>query len=397
MTDSEIEALSTDLESDRVERKESVSSPARIREAICAFANDLPGHDQPGVIIVGLKDDGSCSHLPITDSLLRQLSDMKTDGNITPFPSLTVQKRMLRGCEVAVVIVQCSEAPPVRYRGRVCVRVGPRRDYATPEEERRLTERRRASDLPFDARPVRSAELTELDEEFFLKSYLPQLLPEDILAENRRTVREQLASVRFLSPGPDGRPTAAGLLTVGRDPTRFLPGAYVQFVRFAGMQLTDPIKDSEEISGPMAEMMLRLDDKMRANIAVSSEITSGPIETRRPDFPITALQQFVNNAVLHRTYEGTNSPVRINWFDDRVEIHSPGGPYGHVSVRNFGISGVTDYRNPHLAEAMKTLGFVQKFGVGIPIARDALLKNGSPSPELLVEPSHVLVVVRRRP
>ena len=84
-------------ESDRVEFKEilSRSTSEDIRNAICAFANDLPDHGQPGVAVVGLQDDGSVAGLTVTDELLRQLADMKTDGNIVPLPSMTVEKRTL--------------------------------------------------------------------------------------------------------------------------------------------------------------------------------------------------------------------------------------------------------------------------------------------------------------
>jgi ATP-dependent DNA helicase RecG len=68
-----------------------------------------------------------------------------------------------------------------------------------------------------------------------------------------------------------------------------------------------------------------------------------------------------------------------------------------VTRRNFGQPGITDYRNPHLAEAMKNLGYVQRFGVGIQIARRELEKNGDPPPEFTVEDTHVLVTVKRRP
>jgi len=64
--------------------------------------------------------------------------------------------------------------------------------------------------------------------------------------------------------------------------------------------------------------------------------------------------------------------VRVYWFDDRIEIHNPGGPFGSVTPENFGQPGVTDYRNPNLAEALRALGYVQRFGAGIAIARKAL-------------------------
>ena len=147
----------------------------------------------------------------------------------------------------------------------------------------------------------------------------------------------------------------------------------------------------------MAELLRRLDDVLEAHNAVSTSITTGPIEIKRPEYPLPALQQLSRNAVLHRTYEGTNAPVRIYWFSDRIEMHSPGGPYGQVTQENFGQPGVTDYRNPHLAEAMNVLGYVQRFGVGIQIARQELARNGNPPPEFDVQASYVLVTVRRHP
>jgi ATP-dependent DNA helicase RecG len=82
------------------------------------------------VLFVGVRDDGTPCGLAITDELLRSLADMKTDGNIAPPPTLTVEKRIVRGAEVAVVTVWPSDSPPVRYRGRVWVRTGPRRSLA---------------------------------------------------------------------------------------------------------------------------------------------------------------------------------------------------------------------------------------------------------------------------
>ena len=110
MRDEQLESLLLDLESDRVERKESLSDTGKIRQAICAFANDMPNHGEPGVIFIGASDDGSCAELAVTDELLRTLADMRSDGNILPLPSMTVQKQTIRECEMAVVSVQPSDA-----------------------------------------------------------------------------------------------------------------------------------------------------------------------------------------------------------------------------------------------------------------------------------------------
>jgi ATP-dependent DNA helicase RecG len=395
MNDQELEVLLKDLESDRVERKASISEKDKLRQAVCAFANDLPNHQNSGVLFIGVYDDGSCANLPITDQLLLTLSDMRSDGNITPFPTMTVQKRTLDGCEIAVVIVEPADAPPVRHSGRVWVRIGPRRATATREEERRLTEKRRAKDLPFDIAPLLSTNIDDLDLEYFCKTYLPSSLASEILEENHRSVDEQLRSMRFMTAGEPSYPTILGLLVIGKSPRQFIPGAYIQFLRIDGIELGDPIKDQKEIDGPLPEMLRMLDETFQVNISVSSNIAAQPIEIRYPDYPVVALQQLARNAVLHRNYEGTNAPIRIYWFSDRIEIHSAGGPFGQVNRHNFGQPGITDYRNTYIAEAMKNLGYVQKFGMGIQLARRELGKNGNPPPEFNVEDAHVLVIVRK--
>ena len=394
MEDQELEILLKDIESDRTERKASASDGDKIRQAICAFANDMPNHRAPGVVFVGVHDNGTFASLPITDRLLRTLADMRSDGNILPIPTLKVQKRRLLGEECAVIVVEPSDAPPVRYKGQVWIRVGPRRAIATVEEERRLTERRRAKDLTFDLKAIETASLSDLDRDLFSDVYLPSALPLEVIEENRRTVEEQMQSLRFLSAGPDPKPTTIGVLAVGLDPRSILPGAYIQFVRFDGSEVTDPIKDQKEIEGPLSNLLDRLDEVFLAHISVATDVTSATRESRRPDFPIVALQQLSRNAILHRNYEGTNTPVRIHWFTNHLEILSPGGPFGQVTRENFGRPGVTDYRNPHLAEAMKNLGYVQRFGIGIELARKELEKNGNPPPEFDPQDSYVLVTLR---
>ncbi len=81
-----------------------------------------------------------------------------------------------------------------------------------------------------------------------------------------------------------------------------------------------------------------------------------------------AIHQIIYNAVFHRDYESNNSPIRVYWFNDRVEMYNPGGPYGMVTIDNLGMPGITDYRNPNPGEVLNNFGFIQAFGRGIPIA-----------------------------
>jgi ATP-dependent DNA helicase RecG len=387
----DLEILLDNLESDLVERKESAANPERIRQAICAFANDLPCHRRPGYIFVGVHDNGAPTNLAITDDLLLTLAGMRDDGNILPVPSLVVEKLTLKGSSVAIVEVQPSDAPPVRLRGQVWIRVGPRRAIATMEEERRLTERQVAGVHTFDRRPCLGATLEDILVESFKEQYLPAVVSREVIAENQRTAQEQLASLRLFDPRRNC-PTNAGILLLGEDPLEFIPGAYIQFVRFDGDTLAAPVQDQKEVGGNLMTQLLQLDNLIPLQIRTARQQASGLQHQEKPDYPLVAIREFALNAVMHRTYEATNAPIRINWFNHRVEVQSPGGLYGQVNASNF--ERASDYRNPVLAEAMKGLGYVERFGAGIARAQAALRANGNPPAEFTIEPTHVLVVVK---
>lgn len=395
MTDDELERLLADLESDCVERKESLSDGDKIRQALCAFANDLPSHGTPGVLFVGVDDKGKPTGMTITDQMLQHLASMRNDGNILPFPAMTVQKRHLLGQDTIVVTVDPAEAPPVRFKGTVWVRIGPRRAIASPQEERILSERRRHRDAPYDIYPLRDVDFEELDTGLFQDTYLLSAVTESVRQENNRSLAEQMASLRLVEPGVNPVPTVLGLLAVGKRPRRHLPMAYISFLRLGGTELASEVVTAHDLSGPLPRLMPQIDELLQLHVMTRIDITSGDKEQQYPDFPLSALVQIVRNAVMHRIYEGTNAPIRIYWYSDRIEIISPGGPFGRVTTENFGQPGINDYRNPHLAEAMRILGYAQHFGVGIQIAREALARNGNPPLEFRIEPHTVVATIRR--
>jgi ATP-dependent DNA helicase RecG len=396
LTDIQLIALLGDLESDRVERKEAWtgSAPEKAREAVCAFANDLPNHQQPGVIFIGVRDDGSPANTPITDQLLLTLADIKSDGRIVPPPTLTVGKRNLMGNDLAVVSVWPADAPPVRFNGRIWIRIGPRRGLASAQDERILNERRRHRDIPYDIQPVSSASLADLSRSYFEETYLPNACAEDVLAANDRSYEQRLAACRMIVAADDPSPTVLGILTLSINPQHWLPGAYVQFLRIQGTEWSDPIIDEATIRGRLERMIERIDDLIKSHNRIAVDITSSPQEQRSFTYPPEALQQLARNAVMHRAYEGSNTPVRIYWFDDHVEIISPGGPYGEVTPENFGQPGISSYRNPHIAEALRVLNLVQRFGVGISIAQSSLRANGNPPASFQVEPATIFARIK---
>lgn len=397
-TDEQLVAMLDDLESDLVERKRNFEGEVRekARQAVCAFANDLPNHNRPGVLFLGAEDDGSPSNLEISDNLLLALADIKTDGQILPLPALFVEKKTLKGAEMAVVSVLPSDMPPVKYKGRIWIRIGPRRGYACDQDERILCEKRLHKSIPFDLQSIPSSTTNDLSKSLFENEYLPANFPADVLATDARTYEERLSSCRMIVSTTDTTPTILGILTLGKTPQDYLPGAYIQFLRIDGEELCDRVSDQQIIDGTLSEMLRRTDEKLKAHNNISLDMLSSSTHIVDAQYPLPALQQILYNAVLHRTYERTNAPVRIYWYNDRIEIHSPGGPFGNVTIENFGQPGITDYRNPNIAAALKAYGFVQSFGRGIATARKEMGRNGNPAPTFEVNESAIVCTLRRK-
>ena len=209
LTDEELTLLLNDVESDRAERKQAWAgnAPEKVRQAVCAFANDLPHHGQPGIVFIGANDDGSPANIDVTDQLLKTLADIKTDGKTVPPPTLTVQKRFVKGAHMAVMTVWPADAPPVRYEGRIWIRIGPRRGHASAQDERILNEKRRYGDKHFESHPVRGAGLSDLSRAIFEQEYLPNAVAPDMLAANARSYEQRLASCGMIASVDEPVPT----------------------------------------------------------------------------------------------------------------------------------------------------------------------------------------------
>jgi ATP-dependent DNA helicase RecG len=391
MNSQDLERLLRSDETDRVEKTRAGTDTDKFGEAICAFANDLPGAGERGYLFVGANPDGTASGLSITDQLLQNLAALRTDGNLIPPPSMVVQRVALGGGEMAVVEVQPSVHVPVRYKQRIWVRIGPRRGMANPEDERVLLERRQARSTSWDMQACEGAALDDLALDLFTLQYRPRAVDRRVIDENHRPITQQLSALRLYNDRGTIGPTHAGVLTLGQDPLAFIPGAYVQFVRYQGQDKLDVVQE-RRVTGDLLTVLRGLDE-IAVSLANERPVRDPLAERVAYDWPPATLHELFVNAVVHRSYLAT-APVQISAFDDRVEILSPGGLFG-MTPEDF--PRATGYRNPALAEAARVLGFANRYGRGIDAADAALRRNGSAPLRFDVRTSFFLAIVERRP
>lgn len=317
ITKKELLQMLSDTESYNIERTESTGNMDKFCQAICAFSNDISGSGKNGYLIIGAKDNGELSGLQVDDKLLLQIANIRTEGNILPQPIMTVEKFHFDEGDVLVAEVQPSEFPPVRYRGRVWVRVGPRKITATEAEEKILTERRLSNVRTFDAMPCLGTSIDDLDVALIHKEFLPKAVAEDILAEDKRDITDQLSSLGLYDLRYNCQ-TNGAIVLFGKNPERHVHGAYIQYVRFKGKDRAGDILNEHKFSGNLFRVLPKIDAFVETSISQKRPI---PVSVLREEtvskYPYWATRELLMNAIMHRDYEG-NAPIQFYEYDGRV-------------------------------------------------------------------------------
>jgi ATP-dependent DNA helicase RecG len=184
---------------------------------------------------------------------------------------------------------------------------------------------------------------------------------------------------------PSGLPTVAGMLLFGKRPQQFLPQAGVLIVRFEGTSVREAARYAQryarrvEIVGPAARMIERTWEVLFEEIHHQPRV-EGLQRQETYDYPPEAVREALVNAICHRDYSIQGQRVEIRLFDDRMEIMSPGGLPGHITLEN--ILDEHYSRNPRLVRGLYYWGYIEELGQGMDIIYDSMSRDHHPPPQL---------------
>jgi len=174
-------------------------------------------------------------------------------------------------------------------------------------------------------------------------------------------------------------PTYAAVALFGYKPRRFMPGLYVQYVRFLGEDVTSEVENELQLEGNYCELLPRLESLLELSVIKKRPVFVSILrEEMVNNYPYYAIRELLLNACMHRDLQ-SNTPLRFYEFASHLEILNAGGLYGNARPENF--PRVNDYRNPLIASAMKTMGYVNMFNRGVGQVQTDLKENGNPPAE----------------
>lgn len=346
-----------------------------IAETLVAFANS-----GGGTIVVGVDSKGRPTGTTYPDelegALLAALARCRP-----PVQTDWQQEETAAGI---VVMIRVSRSPELHSLddGRVLMRTGAANRPLRGDQIRQLAATKSSGDYEGELVPAASRE--DLSEEI-IAEYL-----EKRAERTRRPVTlpidELLAEIGAVDQ--KGRPTTAGLLLFCANPQSFLPQSGLTFVRFVG---TEPRGEDglagygrrEEIGGPLARLVERTWAVLLEEIHIGAVVKRLERE-ERTEYPLFAVREALVNAVCHRDYRLRGRRIEIRKFSDRLEIISPGGLPGFITLDNI----VDEHfsRNPRLVAGLYQWGYIEELGLGVDRMIEEMAQAGHPPPDFKETP-----------
>ena len=387
-----LRALSSDTAD--VEVKEAVGKlPASMVETLSAFSNGTGG-----TVVLGLSERDGFRPVPgfdathAADALAQACAD-----KLTPPVRASIDIVPLDGA--CVVVAEIAEMAPLSkpcyvtergmYKGSF-IRSFDGDRHLRPYEIDRLLEDR--SQPTYDAEVVAEATTDELDATL-VSALLHRQRDLHPRVFEKASDEDVLLAMRVVGRDEDGvvRPTLAGLLALGTYPQGRFPRLTVTFAAYPGTQkAADPrVKfiDSQKMVGPIPEVVQDTVAAVRRNTRTAG-LMEGALRVERPDYPEAAVREAVTNALMHRDYSSLarGTQVQVNLYADRLEVLSPGGLYGTVTVETLGVAGYSSTRNQHLADILESVPYGEGFvaenrGTGYALMCAELERNGMGRPE----------------
>ena len=371
-------------------KREIENDLSALGEAICAFANS-----DGGAVILGVDDAGTVVGVSEnSDSVQERLTGFLRSGCSAPVGALCGRHLHPNGWVHWIAVPRIRGFDPLRYRGRFYIR---RARSSVEPSPRELQELFNAFGFVFtEEQVIPTASVQEVDPEAFRSFRRAQELETEEEPSGEDDLRNAGAIGEFDN---EFRPTLYGLMVFGRAPQahQHTGNFMIRCAAYAGIDQGADVILVGDGDG-------RLDEQVRRALAWikslgRTETYTGILREDRPLIPDPAIREALVNAVVHRDYAITGSPVLLEVFDDRVSITSPGALPNHMTVESVRIGGRPRSRNEAMAHAMTVARFVERRGRGWLTMRRAMRAFNDTDPELVndVDNRFVRVTFRLKP
>ncbi len=339
-----------------------------LAECLVAFANG-----DGGLIVLGLDEQGQPTESiweEEAEGALREAASLCRP----PVPSRWQPVETKQDTLVGINVPRSQELHTM-FDGRVLIRSGNWNRPLTGDEVRTLANSKNSAEFETDVVP--GARPSDLSQEI-IRDYLDR-------REARGAAKVSATDEMLFEIGAtdrEGNPTTIGILLFGKNPQAFFPQSGIVFVKFMG---TEPRGEDggvgygrrDELVGPLPRIIDRAWNVIYEEMRVGATVNKLERE-ELTEYPRFAVREALVNAVAHRDYRISGRRIEIRMYSDRMEIISPGGLPGYMTLDNL----VEEHfsRNPRLVNGLYQWGYIEELGLGIDLMIEEMAQSGHPPP-----------------
>ncbi len=319
-----------------------------LAECLVAFANG-----DGGLIVLGLDENGR-SAAPIWEEEAEAMLLRAANLCHPPVPTHWQPTETRQGTFIGINVPRSPDLHTLED-GRILIRSGNRNRPLSGDEVRNLAASKHTAEYETEAVP--GARPSDFD---------PAILSEYLQKRELRGAAKVTSTAELLfetgATNRNGDPTTVGILLFGKNPQAFFPQSSIIFVKFAG---TEPRGEDggigygrrEEIGGPLARVVERAWNLIYEEMHVGATV-NGLAREEVTEYPRFAVRESLVNAVAHRDYRIRGRHIEIRMYADRLEIISPGGLPGYMTLDNL----VEEHfsRNPRLVNGLFQWGYIEE-------------------------------------
>lgn len=337
----------------KLEFKREMPAKSDILKTIIGFANGAGGE-----LVIGVSDSNR-EIVGVEDPLLleEKISNMVFD-NIQPFVSPYISVITIEGKSIVIVNVLPGYERPYFKKSEgpekgVYIRVGSSNRRATSDMAEEL--RRLGRGIVFESEVDISKSINDLD-----KSSLTSFFETIGQSGYDKSVLQKWKVLQ--RNNGDYFPTVAGLVLFGKRDLSDYDFASIRLSIFQGKTL-DAIAETREFGVPIIEKVDAVYREINQFLRKESYL-EGARRLEKTIIPAFAVREVVVNAIVHRDYSMTGASIKVNVFDDRLEVISPGVLSGNLDLSDIG-TGISECRNRSIVRIFRKMDYMEELGTGI--------------------------------
>ena len=341
---------------------------------ICGFANA-----QGGRIYIGKDDDGKVIGVDDYKKLMDEIPN-----KVRNLMGITVEVNLFEedGKHYIEIVVQ-PYSVPISLRGRFYYRCGSVKMELTGASLNEFLLKR--SGLTWDEVTEPRATFDDIDEKS-VKAYLVMSKEKDRLPDvEGLTIEEIFEKLRLTK---NGELTRAAVILFGKDPRKFSTNAFVKIGRFKS-DVDLRFQDVEE--GNLIVLLKNVLERLDHKYLTRSIEFKGILRLEHSEYPIPALREMLLNALVHRTYMGSFTQIRV--YDDKITIWNHGTLPEEITLESLKHVHSSYPRNPLIADVCFKGGLIDSWGRGTVRIIEACKEAGLPEPELTERDGGFLVTL----